>query len=145
MSAAIAPVPYWPGRWTLALLLTLLIAALIAFWGALGVSVYRMWTSSPIDERVVAAANTHPSALLRLGAPIATVGVPNGNIWVQGEVGNAQLVVPVAGSLGSGSLHVSAKRRRGIWRMLSFILVTEEGERIDLLNGDETELAALDP
>jgi cytochrome oxidase complex assembly protein 1 len=97
---------------TLVLGLVLLIAVAV---GALITFVFGLLKSSEPYQHAVAVASSNPAVVRELGTPIVPAWYISGNINVSGSSGNADLAIPLKGSLHRGTVYVVAKKTAGAW------------------------------
>jgi hypothetical protein len=97
---------------TLVLGLVLLIAVAV---GALVTFVFGLLKSSEPYQHAVAVASSNPAVVRELGTPIVPAWYISGNINVSGSSGNADLTIPLKGSLHRGTVYVVAKKTAGVW------------------------------
>ena len=97
---------------TLVLGLVLLIAVGV---GALITFVFGLLKSSEPYQHAVAVASSNPDVVRELGTPIVPAWYISGNINVSGSSGNADLAIPLKGSLHRGTVYVVAKKTAGVW------------------------------
>jgi hypothetical protein len=113
-----------------AVLLTLFLAAILAFMSA----IFGMIKSSDAYQHPLQQAQRSPAAIAALGEPMKPGWLVMGNINVNGPSGDANLQIPVAGPKGSGDLFVEAKKSAGEWSYQTLVLqLDNDGKRIDLL------------
>ena len=113
-----------------AVLLTLFVAAILAFMSA----IFGMIKSSDAYQHPLQQAQRSPAAIAALGEPMKPGWLVMGNINVNGPSGDANLQIPVAGPKGSGDLFVEAKKSAGEWSYQTLVLqLDNDGKRIDLL------------
>ena len=110
--------------------LSLLGAALCVV--GLGAVIMSSFRHSDAYIGAVARAVANPSVVSHLGAPIAPGFFTTGSIKLTNSDGDAQLEIPLHGSLGSGKLNVSAEKTRGVWTYSRLTFRTER-DFIDLL------------
>lgn len=130
---------WWQRNWKwfvpmlAAVLLTLFVAAVLAFMSA----IFGMIKSSDAYQHSLQQAQRNPAAIAALGEPMKPGWLVMGNINVNGPSGNANLQIPLAGPKASGDLFVEAKKSAGAWSYQSLVLQLDNGgERIDLLEED---------
>lgn len=101
------------------------LAALIG--GIVFVAMSAMKTSE-VYKGALAVAQSHPTAVEKLGQPIQDGWFVTGNVKFDATGGNADFAIPVSGPKASGTLHVRAVSPDGAWMY----------ERLDLVVGGET-------
>ncbi|HEY2234148.1 MAG TPA: cytochrome c oxidase assembly factor Coa1 family protein [Candidatus Angelobacter sp.] len=97
---------------TLVLGLVLLIAVAV---GALITFVFGLLKSSEPYQHAVAVASSNPAVVRELGTPIVSAWYISGNINLSGSSGDANLAIPLKGSLRRGTVYVIAKKSDGVW------------------------------
>ena len=108
-------------------LITLVVAGLVYV-------LFSAMKSSDPYQHAVQMATHHPQAVAALGAPVIPGWYLLGNINVSSTSGNADLAIPVAGSLGKGTVYVVAKKSAGRWTYTTLALkVDGRQNRINLL------------
>lgn len=96
-------------------------------------------TSEPY-QYAVATASTDARVTAQLGAPITPGWYLNGNINVSGSSGNADLSIPLNGTLRHGTVYVVARKSAGIWHYSTLqVAIDGEAERINLLTSPPPE------
>jgi hypothetical protein len=71
--------------------------------------------SSDAYRLALTAATHDPAVAAALGPPVRAGWLTTGRVTVSGPSGDASLAIPVSGSRGSGTLHVSAQKSGGRW------------------------------
>jgi len=79
------------------------------------------------------AARSNQEVLSILGEPIKAKTLVTGQVSVSGPSGEAEMAIPVSGSLSSGTIYVTASKSGGLWIYEHLELVTEGGKRFNLL------------
>ena len=75
-----------------------------------------------------------PLVIRALGAPVVPGWLPSGSINLNGDSGEADLSIPLKGSLHSGTLYVTARRAERIWSYQNMAVRVEgTDKRINLL------------
>jgi hypothetical protein len=92
--------------------LVLLIAVAV---GALITFVFGLLKSSEPYQHAVAVASSNPAVVRELGTPIVSAWYISGNINLSGSSGDANLAIPLKGSLRRGTVYVIAKKSDGVW------------------------------
>lgn len=90
--------------------------------------------SSDVYEEAVAQASAHPTVVAALGPPIEGGFFVSGSIHVSGPGGDADLEIPLSGSIREAKLYAVATKSAGRWTF-STLEVEVEGmpARIPLL------------
>ena len=116
-----------------AVLLTLFVAAMLAFMSA----IFGMIKSSDAYQHSLQQAQRSPAAIAALGEPMKPGWLVMGNINVNGPSGDANLQIPLTGPKANGDLFVEAKKSTGEWNYQTLVLQLDNGgKRIDLLEED---------
>ena len=85
-------------------------------------------------RQAIERTRTNPTAIAQLGSPIRAGWFTSGNVHVDGNTGDAQLVIPISGPQNHGTIFVIAHKEAGPWQFSSLQLaVPGRKERIDLL------------
>jgi hypothetical protein len=103
-------------------------------------SVFAAIESSEPYQIAMERARTDEAVVERLGQPIEPGSAPSGKISKGGASGGtADLAIPVSGPQGTGTVYVVATQTKGVWAFSTLALVvTDSGERIDLLGAEAT-------
>ena len=72
--------------------------------------------SSPVYLEAMKAAQADPRVVEALGMPIQSGLLVTGSIEQQGISGDANLVIPISGPRGSGTLYAAAREGNGVWQ-----------------------------
>jgi len=91
--------------------------------------------SSEVYSQSIAGLLSNPQAVALLGEPVEAGKGVNGEINVNNGSGNAELSIPVSGSISKGDLQSRGVRAEGQWSLTLLELVMDNGEKIDLLSG----------
>jgi hypothetical protein len=99
--------------------------------GWTGLQVY--FRGHELTGSVLSAIDESPDAQMALGRPVAPGWTVVGSMSTSGEgTGNADLSIPVSGSLGAGRVRVVAVREGAEWRPVVMRLRTDDAD-VDLL------------
>jgi hypothetical protein len=91
-------------------------------------------TSSGAYRQALERTRNHPAAIAQLGSPIRPGWFASGNVKVYGNMGDAQLIIPVSGPNNHGTIFAIARKEGAPWQLSSLQLaVPGRKERIDLL------------
>jgi hypothetical protein len=116
---------------TVVLGLILLVAVAV---GALLTFVFGLLKSSEPYQHAVTVASSNPEVVRELGAPVAPAWYLSGSESESGNSGDAELAIPLKGSLHRGTVYVRAKKIEGVWRYDKLEMLVEGREvRIELL------------
>ena len=90
---------------------------------------------SDVYKQAMAKAIENSQVRDAIGEPIHPGWLVSGQLNVNGSTGSANLLIPIFGPRGSGSIRAIASKSRGVWRF-SDLLVNIKGrsEPIDLLS-----------
>ena len=120
---------FWGCGGCLGLLVIGGIAAFFIFKGIIG-----LLEQSPPYQDGLAKAQSSAEVKAALGEPIETDGMVSGNINYNNDTGNADLIVPIKGPKGTGTLHIkSAKASGQNWSSSTLSVTPQGGQPIDLL------------
>ncbi len=112
-----------------------IIAVLVlAFMAGILAFVFGMMRSSEPFQQAVAEVQHNPQAVRALGKPIKIGWFIGGSLSTSGDSGEANLNIPVSGSVDKGTLYVEAYKSEGVWHFTRMELVTKKyPNRINLL------------
>ena len=121
-------------KWFIPTLILGLVLLLALFVGGLLTFVFGLLKSSEPYQHPVAVASSNPDVVRELGAPISPAWYVSGSVSVSGSSGEADLDIPLHGSLHSGTLYVIAKKTDGVWKYTKLRVFVEGHESpIELL------------
>ncbi|HEY9081197.1 cytochrome c oxidase assembly factor Coa1 family protein [Magnetovibrio sp.] len=93
-----------------------------------------LFTSSDAYRLTVDAVRDHPALERRLGLPVEpSTWWTTGNIQTTNDEGWAELSFDVQGPRGDGTVFVYLDKRGGVWTIRQLNVLTEDGERIVLV------------
>ena len=92
--------------------------------------------SSDAYKQAVAKARANPTVVARLGTPIAEGYWVSGNISVQNDSGNADLLIPISGPRGKAVVHAVAAKSGGKWEFSRLSVVIEGDSELNLLEAE---------
>lgn len=111
----------------LVLLLVLVVGSVISF-------VFGLLKSGEPYQHAVAVASSNPDVVRELGAPITPAWYLSGSESESGSSGDADLAIPLKGSLHRGTVYVHAKKADGVWSYDKLEMLVEGRDiRIELL------------
>jgi TonB family protein len=113
--------------------LSLILAAVLAVAGLVYAAMSAL-KSSEVYQGALKVAQTHPSAVGRLGEPIKDGWLVKGSVEYDAAGGAADLEIPLSGPKGSGTLFARAVRPEGAWMYERLDLSVAGGETISLLD-----------
>jgi Cytochrome oxidase complex assembly protein 1 len=117
--------------------LTLLIL-FAAFAAAISLVVFGAMKSTDVYKGAVARAKANPAVVEALGSPIQEGMFVSGSSHVTGASGESDLVIPISGPKGKGSIYLKAVKSLGRWRYVDLVVeIQKTGKRIDLLDHEE--------
>lgn len=121
-------------KWFIPTLILGLVLLLALFVGGLLTFVFGLLKSSEPYQHAVAVASSDPEVVRELGAPVSPAWYVSGSVNVSGASGEANLSIPLKGSLHSGTLYVVAKKTDGLWTYTKLrVLVEGQESPIELL------------
>jgi hypothetical protein len=133
-----APRPGWWARnwkWVIpvgCLGMVLLVAIFIA--AIVGI-VFGAMKSSDVYREALRRAQDNPQVQAALGTPIESGWWMSGQINVNNDTGDANIVIPVSGPKGKGKIHAVATKSGGRWSYSTLTVDVDGGGTIDLLSG----------
>lgn len=90
--------------------------------------------SSDVYNESIAKARSNPQVTAALGRPIEPGFWVSGNISVSDGGGNADMVIPISGPNGKGTIYVTATKSAGRWSYSTMVCeIGNSGNRINLL------------
>lgn len=96
--------------------------------------VFGVLKSTEVYETALYEARTNPAVIAELGNQIEDGLMFTGNMEVNPTTGYADIVIPISGQMGSGSLYLQAEKTNGTWEYYTMeVVIAETGESIDLL------------
>ncbi len=139
-----SPAPYVPQqkswfsrnwKWFIPVVVLVPALLLVLFVGAIMSLVFGMMKSSEPYKHGMAVMMSNPQAIQSLGAPVKAGRLVSGNINTTDSSGDADLSIPVRGSLRSGKLYVIAKKSVGVWHYEKIQLwIDGQSSGLDLLH-----------
>lgn len=95
---------------------------------------------SDVYKQAIAQAAANPQVRERIGEPIKPDWLISGEINVSGSSGKANLVIPISGPRGRGSIHAVAQKSGGIWQFTYLeVDAANHSASIDLLLAEPSE------
>ena len=95
--------------------------------------VFRAMKSSDVYREAFERAQNSPEVQAALGTPIEDGWWMSGQINVTNDTGNANIVIPISGPKGKGSIHAVATKDGGKWTYSRLEVQVEGGQTINLL------------
>lgn len=127
---------WWKRNWIWAvpsICATLVVGGIGLFVGLFAL-VFGVLKSTEVYETALFEARTNPAVIAELGNQIEDGLLFTGNMEVNPTSGYADIVIPISGQMGSGSLYLQAEKTNGIWEYYTMeVVIAETGESIDLL------------
>ena len=129
--------PGWFRRnlaWLIPAVIVFFLLLIGAFVAGIFTLVSKMMTSSEPYKHGVQVALSDPRVQAKLGPPIKPGWLVSGNINTAGPSGNADLSVPLKGSIHNGTLYIVAKESADRWSYDTLEVAVEgEDKRLNLL------------
>src|SRR5207253_9718762 len=96
--------------------------------------VFSAMSSTGVYTGALTRAQAQPSVIEALGSPIKERFFLSGSTNVNGASGEANLLIPISGLNGKGTIYVAATKSLGRWNYSGLIVeITKTHQRIDLL------------
>ncbi len=112
----------------------LIVFAVVMFFASIFVVAMTGIRNSDVSVQAMAKVNASTQVRAVLGSPIKQGWIPAGKVSIDGENGAAEVNFPVSGPKGGGTLHLEAKRQKGMWIFQRLLVIPEStGKPIDLL------------
>lgn len=108
-------------------------ALLIIIFIVIFASVRSTLRSSEVYAQAMSTLQSTPEAVQLLGSPVEGGRAVSGSINVSNGSGDAELSIPVSGSLQKGDLIALAERENGQWQIYFLELQLENGQNLNLL------------
>ena len=124
--------PAWV-KWVVLGCVGLIAIVALAVWGFVALIMGSLKQSDAYKE-ALAAVRADSAAVEALGEPIEPGFFLSGSVNVSGPSGEAELLIPLHGPRGKGTLYLEATKRAGRWEYSLLELAVDGTEkRIDLL------------
>lgn len=95
---------------------------------------------SDVYKQAIAQASANSQVRVQIGEPIKPAWLLSGEMNVSGSSGKANLVIPISGPRGRGSIHAVAQRSAGVWRFTYLqVDVVNQSASIDLLSTEPSQ------
>ncbi len=105
----------------------------LAFVAGIGFFIFNTFKSSPVYTAAMQAARADSRVTQALGTPIDSGWFITGSIEEQGISGDANLVIPISGPRGSGTLYAAAREGNGRWQFYTLaVRIDGQNELIQL-------------
>jgi hypothetical protein len=86
-------------------------------------------------KQAVAKASADTQVREAIGEPIRPAWLVSGQLNVTGSTGSANLLIPISGSRGKGSIRAVASKSGGVWRFTDLrVNIAGRSDSIDLLS-----------
>ena len=106
----------------------------VGFLFAIFALVFGLMKSTQVYETALFEAQTNPAVIEHLGNRIEDGLIFSGNMEVNPTSGFADIVIPISGQRGSGSLYVEAEKVAGSWEFYTLEVAVHGSDiSIDLL------------
>lgn len=106
----------------------------VLFIGAIATAVFAGMRASDPYRFALHAATSDARVLSRLGSPVKPGWLITGSINVRNDSGDADLSIPLQGTVHRGAIHVVASKSEGQWTYQKLTLKVEDGlQSLDLL------------
>jgi amino acid transporter len=114
---------------------------LIAAFGIILMTVITSsFRQSDVYKLAIAQATANPQVREQIGEPIKPDWLISGELNVSGSSGKANLVIPISGPHGRGSIQAVAQKSGGVWRFTFLqVDVVNQSTGIDLLSAEPSE------
>jgi amino acid transporter len=114
---------------------------LIAAFGIILMTVITSsFRQSDVYKLAIAQATANPQVREQIAEPIKPDWLISGELNVSGSSGKANLVIPVSGPRGRGSIQAVAQKSGGVWRFTFLqVDVVNQSTGIDLLSAEPSE------
>jgi len=123
-------------RWKRPVVIVSAVLALIVILVIIAVGAGRTaLRSSPVYTETLNFLYASPEAISYLGEPIELGKGVSGSVSTSGTTGEADLEIPVSGSLNKGTVYARATMADGWWTYSLLDLLKDDGSRINLLAG----------
>jgi Cytochrome oxidase complex assembly protein 1 len=117
---------------------------LFVLLAVLGIFLLTVITSSfrhsDVYKQAIVQATANPQVREQIGEPVQPDWLVSGELNVSGGSGKANLVIPISGPRGRGSIHAVAQKSGGVWRF-TYLQVdfANQSPSIDLLSAEPSE------
>jgi hypothetical protein len=92
--------------------------------------VFGLMKSSEPYQHAVAIASGNPDVVRELGKPLVPGWSVTGNINLSGTSGQADMAIPLKGTLRRGTVYVVAKKTGGVWTYQTLNVLVEGQEAV---------------
>jgi hypothetical protein len=137
----VSPQKNWFGRnwkWFVPVASLAVIVLFAAFIAAVFGLVEASFQSSSVYTQALARARANPQVSGQIGLPLKAGWFTTGNLNIDNDDGNADLVIPISGPKGKGKIYVVAKKTADVWRYETLeVEVNGQPDRILLLQASD--------
>jgi amino acid transporter len=126
--------------WKIPLGCLTLFVLIAAFGIILMTAITSSFPHSDVYKLAIAQASANPQVRVHIGEPIKPAWLISGEMNVSGSSGKANLVIPISGPRGRGSIHAVAQKSGGVWRFTYLqVDVVNQSASIDLLSTEPSQ------
>jgi hypothetical protein len=109
----------------------------LLMFAAIAMLVVGMFRNSEVVQQAMERAATDPELVQELGTPLKAGYLISGNLQTSGSSGTADLLIPISGPKGSGSMVLVAVKSGGTWTFTTLkVSLSEAEEQLNLLPGE---------
>ncbi|MDB6124800.1 MAG: hypothetical protein JWQ71_3793 [Pedosphaera sp.] len=108
------------------------VVIVVCFVGLIFTTIFGVMKSSDVYKQAVQSAKLDSRVVSEMGAPMEEGLMMTGNINLVNDSGQADLVIPITGPKGRGTIHAVATKTKGKWTFSSLIVQVEGKQKIDL-------------
>jgi|SRR5579859_25556 len=141
------PPPYSPAqksgwwsrnwKWFVPTLFFVIFVLPLAMCGGIVYFVMSTLKNSEVARESIARAQSNAVLMEKLGTPIQMGAWIGGSVNAASADGRANLVIPISGPKGKGTLMVFARKTAGEWHYLTMYVMIQGGGTVNLLNANE--------
>jgi hypothetical protein len=102
-------------KWFIPTVILVPLLLLALFIGVIFSAVFGMMKSSEPYQHAVAAASQDARVSSQLGTPVKPGWYATGNVNISGDSGDADIAIPLNGTLHHGTVYVAARKSGGVW------------------------------
>ena len=131
-----SPRGWWSRNWKWAVPTggIVLVGGGVGFFVVMFALVFGLMKNTEVYETALFEAQTNPAVIEHLGNRIEDGFIFTGNMEVNPSSGYADIVIPISGQKGSGSLYVQAEKIAGSWQYYTLEVAVHGSDiSIDLL------------
>jgi len=141
------PPPYSPAqksgwwsrnwKWFVPTLIFVVFVLPLAMCGGAVYFVMSTLKNSDVARESMARAQSNAALTEKLGTPVQMGAWVGGSVNVTASNGRANLVIPISGPKGKGTLFVVARKTAGEWHYMVMHVMVQGGGTVNLLNAAE--------